>query len=290
MYLLIVTGFSGAGKSCALKSLEDMGFFCVDNMPTELVSSFISLCKGNMIENVALAIDSRASVISKKDVTDVLSSIDADHDILFLDCKDDILIRRYSETRRRHPMSVSVEEGIRLERALLQPLKECATYVIDTSELKPKELRLCIERMHMGKSTKITFTLVVTSFGFKRGVPSDADMVFDMRFLKNPFYEPELRPLSGMNQPVVDYIISDPSALSFINSVEQLLRLTIPKFKQNDKHRLMVAFGCTGGRHRSVFAACTISERLKDMADVTLVHRDLSTEAKDIEARFKSDG
>ena len=292
MYILVVTGLSGAGKSNVLRLLEDMDFYCVDNMPTKMIPSFIELCRTNNppVERAAIVIDSRESVF-KHDTVNILDTLDKEnvrYEILFLDCKEDVLIRRYSETRRRHPMSASIDDGMRIEREMLQPLKERANYVIDTSELKPIDLKKRIIALHVDQGEK-KFRLIVSSFGFKRGVPADADMIFDMRFTKNPFYEESLREQSGLDKPVADYIKRSDAIEPFLDSVEKMLRNLIQCFIDNDKHRLMVAFGCTGGRHRSVFAANSIYERMKDDFDAIAVHRDLETEAQDIGGRFKKE-
>jgi UPF0042 nucleotide-binding protein len=215
MYLLIVTGLSGAGKSQALRHLEDMGFFCVDNLPCPLLGNFLRLCAAanKAIDKAAVVIDSRESVFST--VAEVaLAEIENIRgvcwEIMYLDCRDDVLYRRYSQTRRRHPMSLEIGEGIAAERELLAEFRNRANYVIDTSDLKPLELDRKIEEIINGGALG-EFLLTFVSFGYKRGIPIEADMVFDMRFIKNPYYEPELRALSGLDEPVRKYVTADPN-------------------------------------------------------------------------------
>ncbi|MDO4567476.1 MAG: RNase adapter RapZ [Clostridia bacterium] len=294
MYMLIVTGLSGAGKSNVLRALEDMGFYCVDNLPAKMTSQFIELCRKNVppVSKAAIVIDSRESIFNgmgKTAILDTLNSENVRYEVLFLECSDEVLTRRYSETRRRHPMSPSIDEGMHIEREMLQPLKERAHYIIDTSDLKPIELKKRILALQIGEAMQ-RFRLVISSFGFKRGIPTDADMVFDVRFTRNPFYEKELRGLSGLDKQVQDYILRSDCVLPFLDSVEGTLRALIPHYIDNDKHRLMVAFGCTGGRHRSVFAAQSMYERLNKDWDAIIVHRDLVDEAHDIIGRFGKEG
>ena len=290
--LLIVTGLSGAGKSLALKRLEDIGFYCVDNLPASLLPAFLERCESAspVITRAALAIDSRESAFGAdwEDMIGRLVASGAAYRILFLDSRDDVLQRRYAETRRRHPHAVDgdIAAGIAHERAVLQPLKERAHAVIDTSDLKPVEFYARLEEA-LALKPQESMLLLFTSFGYKRGLPVDADFVLDMRFLPNPFYEPQLRPLSGLDEPVRDYVLKSEETARFLNGVEHMLRDTLPGFAAQGKQRLMVAFGCTGGRHRSVAAAVEMARRFADMAHVTCFHRDIGTEAADIRTRFK---
>lgn len=289
MYLLIVTGLSGAGKSQALRTLEDMGFFCVDNMPGEMVGNFVQLCTRTdpPIDKAALVIDSRESVFrhdAEKTLV-ALDGLDVKYEVLFLDCRDDVLEMRYNETRRRHPMGRDIQEGIRIERELLMALRERANYIVDTSKLKPMELARVLQGTLIEGGTQ-PFILILSSFGYKRGVPFEADIVLDMRFSPNPFYEPELRNLSGLDKPVRDFVLSDLNVQALLNNVTAMLHKLIPQFREQGKHRLMVAFGCTGGRHRSVCAANEIYSRMKGVYHTRLLHRDLTFEAMDIEQRF----
>lgn len=288
MELYIVTGLSGAGKSHALRRLEDMGCFCVDNMPADMLKSFVELCSKAVtpITHAAVVVDSRGSVF-KADTELILSQLDnlGTHcTILFLDCRDDILERRYCETRRRHPLDDDIRAGIEKERAILGILRDRADYIIDTTDLKPIELMAKLEQI-MSQEISEAFSLVFESFGYKRGVPFEADVVIDTRFSKNPFYEPELRNLSGVDKPVKDFVLNDPNMTTLLDDLEEQLTRLIPCFIQQNKHKLLVAFGCTGGRHRSVCLAEEMRRRMADKYDVRVMHRDTAVEADDIIGR-----
>ena len=289
MKLLIVTGLSGAGKTQALRCLEDSGYFCVDNLPCEMLEGFLELCRkaAPPVERAAVVIDSREQVFrsNAEQVLSVLDKLPIQYHILFLECRDEVLERRYNETRRRHPLSKDVREGIRAERDMLSAFRDRADTIIDTTSLKPLELAAKLGMLFSDDETN-TFRLIFESFGYKRGVPFEADMVFDMRFLPNPFYEPALRTLSGADEAVLEYMLQDPAFLSFLEQTETLLRLLIPGFRRQGKRRLLVAFGCTGGRHRSVCAAGQMAERMRPDFDVKLVHRDTTLEANDIRSRL----
>lgn len=289
MKLLIVTGLSGAGKTQALRCLEDSGYFCVDNLPCEMLEGFLELCRkaAPPVERAAVVIDSREQVFrsNAEQVLSVLDKLPIQYHILFLECRDEVLERRYNETRRRHPLSKDVREGIRTERDILSGFRDRADTIIDTTSLKPLELAAKLGMLFSDDETN-TFRLIFESFGYKRGVPFEADMVFDMRFLPNPFYEPALRTLSGADEAVLEYMLQDPAFLSFLEQTETMLRLLIPGFRRQGKRRLLVAFGCTGGRHRSVCAAGQMAERMRPDFDVKLVHRDTTLEANDIRSRL----
>lgn len=289
MYILIVTGLSGAGKSNALSALEDMGFVCADNMPCQLVREYLALCEKseNKIDRVALAIDSRESLFGYNPLStyDELKNIEYHHEILFLECEDTVLQHRYSETRRRHPMHDDVSIGISMERDILAPLKEKANYILDTTNMKPVELHRTIESI-MLKGDYAPLRLIISSFGFKRGIPNNADFIFDMRYTPNPFYYAALRPLSGRHPDVREFVFSDPTVRQQLDMIESMLLLVVPAFTKQGKRRLMVAFGCTGGRHRSVAMAEALYDRLNSKYSVILEHRDLITEEDDIRERF----
>lgn len=289
MKLLIVTGLSGAGKTQALRYFEDAGYFCVDNLPCEMLEGFIELCHkaAPPVERAAVVIDSREQVF-RSDAEQVLRTLDKlpmQCSILFLECRDEVLERRYNETRRRHPLSRDVRDGIRAERDMLGAFRDRADTIIDTTNLKPLELASKLGALFADGSAA-AFRLTFESFGYKRGVPFEADMVFDMRFLPNPFYEPALRPLSGADAPVLDYISQDPAFARFLDQTEEMLKLLIPSFCKQGKRSLLVAFGCTGGRHRSVCAAEQMARRMAAEYDVKLAHRDTTVEAGDINARL----
>lgn len=289
MKLLIVTGLSGAGKTQALRCLEDSGYFCVDNLPCEMLEGFLELCRkaAPPVERAAVVIDSREQVFrsNAEHVLNVLDRLPIQYHILFLECRDEVLERRYNETRRRHPLSKDVWEGIRAERDMLSAFRDRADTIIDTTSLKPLELAAKLGMLFSDDETN-TFRLIFESFGYKRGVPFEADMVLDMRFLPNPFYEPALRTLSGADEAVLEYMLQDPAFLSFLEQTETMLRLLIPGFRRQGKRRLLVAFGCTGGRHRSVCAAEQMAKRMRPDFDVKLVHRDTTLEANDIRSRL----
>ena len=238
----------------ALRYFEDAGYFCVDNLPCEMLGGFIELCHkaAPPVERAAVVIDSREQVF-RSDAEKVLRTLDrlpVQYRILFLECRDEVLERRYNETRRRHPLSRDVRDGIRAERDMLGVFRDRADTIIDTTNLKPLELAARLGTLFSDGSMD-AFRLTFESFGYKRGVPFEADMVFDMRFLPNPFYEPALRPLSGADAAVRDYIFQDPAFTQFLDQTQSMLQMLIPGFCNQGKRRLLVAFGCTGGRHRS---------------------------------------
>lgn len=294
MYLLIVTGLSGAGKSLALRCLEEQGYFCVDNLPSSMLKEFVRLCQGAdpAIQKAAVTIDSRESLLSRSSnsISDAFDSLDAPFEILFLDARDDVLKKRYNEVRRRHPLGESgdADTGVKRERVFLQPLRNRANYILDTSDIKPKDFPGMIAKVLPEFESK-TFTLLFCSFGYKRGVPVDADFVLDMRFLPNPFYMEELRPLSGMDTPVQAYVFSQKLVPEFLSGVENMLIEMIPLFIEQDKHILRVCFGCTGGRHRSVAAAEEMARRFAGKGmNIRVYHRDLGCEAAEIKERFEN--
>lgn len=287
MRVMVITGMSGAGKSQALKRLEDMGYFCVDNLPCEMLGGFALLCKraNPPVEKVAVVIDSRESIFGNDVVAalDKLAALEVSYQIIFLECRDEVLERRYNETRRPHPLGGDIRKAIQAERELLSTLRDRADHIIDTSRLRPLELRQALEQALSQKDTG--FALEIVSFGYKRGVPFEADVVLDMRFSPNPFYEPELRTLSGRDAAVQAFVLADENVTALLDQVEHTLERLIPRFIEQDKRRLMVAFGCTGGRHRSVCCAEALYQRMKDRYQVSLAHRDIATEAASIRER-----
>lgn len=287
MRMLVVTGLSGAGKSQALRRFEDMGYFCVDNLPCEMLDGFAALCGRSdpPVEKVAVVIDSRESVFGHDIVAalDRLCAMGMRYEIVFLECRDEILERRYDETRRPHPLGLEVRAGIEVERDLLSGLRDRADYIIDTSYLQPIELRQALERVANVRNE--TFSLELMSFGFKRGVPFEADIVLDMRFSPNPYYEPALRSLSGLDKAVRDYVLSDVDVAALLDQMESTLLRLIPRYIEQDKRRLLVAFGCTGGRHRSVCAAEELYSRMQARYHTIVQHRDIAIEAASIRER-----
>ena len=289
MYILIVTGLSGAGKSKVLNALEDMGFLCADNMPCQLLKQYTELCIASetKIDRVAVVIDSRESRFGydPQNTYLELQNFPYPFEMMFLECSDSVLQRRYSETRRIHPLHDDVSVGIRMEREMLAPLKEMADYIVDTTDMRPAELSRTVEGM-MLRGENVGVRLIISSFGFKRGIPENADFIFDMRYTNNPFYVPELRYKSGKDREVRDYVFSDPAVTEQLDQIERMMRMLIPMFMQQGKRRIMVSFGCTGGRHRSVAMAEALHDRLCGDFSILLEHRDLVSEEDDIIDRF----
>ena len=280
MELIIVTGLSGAGKSHAANCLEDLGFYCVDNMPPKLMSDFLRLAedKGEF-QKIAFVTDVRGGHFfgDLNAALDELKSAGRDYKIIFLEASTPVLVRRYKETRRSHPMAPQgdIEAGIEKEREKLADVKRMASVVIDTSDLKVAQLNAVIKRF-LSAEDKDSFTLSIMSFGYKYGMPDEADWVLDVRFLANPFYVPALKELTGRNKKVRDYVLSDPKAGKFASRVTGLILDLIPSYIKEGKYHLTVAFGCTGGRHRSVVIAETVAERLEEIGRIaTVKHREL---------------
>ena len=293
MYLLVVTGLSGAGKSLALKSMEERGYYTVDNLPSNMLNQFVELCENATppITKAAVAVDSRESLLSRssESMASFIDSVPCDKEILFLDCRDDVLKKRYNEVRRRHPLGDAGDAGtgVAREREYLQHMRNRATYILDTSDVSPRDFPKLIAKV-LPEFESGAMTLLFCSFGYKRGVPIDADFVLDTRFIPNPFYVPELRDKSGMDKEVADYVFSQDSAREFMDVFEKQLRILMPLYQEQGKTILRVCFGCTGGRHRSVAAAEEMAKRFSGSdLHVRVYHRDLVTEAQDIQARFR---
>jgi len=279
--LVVVSGLGGAGKSAALRGLEDLGFYCVDNLPPVLIETFADLCShaGHFVERVAIVVDARAhgGLEEFPAVYDRLQAHSASVELLFLDAEDEVLLRRFSETRRPQTFSVDgdVLEGVRRERRLLAPIRELADRVVDTSHFTPHDLRDFIFRLY-GASTGELASVRVVSFGFRSGLPKNADMVFDVRFLPNPNYVAELKPLTGMDTAVSQYVESRPETREYLRHITGLLRFLVPRLGGEGRAYLTLAVGCTGGRHRSVAVAALIADVIREMGyDVSLSHRDL---------------
>lgn len=278
--LVIVTGMSGAGKTVAIQSFEDLGYFTIDNMPPALVPKFLELIEQtNEDRGVALVVDMRSRLFFKE-ITSVLDSIETnehiDYRILFLDATDGELVSRYKETRRSHPLASDgrVLDGIRLERELLSPLKSMSQNVVNTTELTPRQLRKVISDQFAGDSNQAAFRIEVMSFGFKYGLPLDADLVFDVRFLPNPYYQVSLREKTGLDQEVYDYIMAHPESEEFYKHLLNLIVPILPAYQKEGKSVLTVAIGCTGGQHRSVAFAHRLAESLAKDWSVNESHRD----------------
>ncbi len=285
MKLTIVTGLSGAGRSSALKRLEDLGYYCVDNLMPELIPAFAKLCMENahMSERVAVAVDARAGDFFDAiyATIDELKTMDLTLDILFLDASDAVLVKRFKEVRRSHPVSGSGEilAGVHMERRKLQLLKDMANHVIDTSSYNVMKLRKMIDMMYSDTEDNRKLLISIISFGYKRGIPLDADMVFDMRFIENPFYVEGMRKHSGLDDDVRDFVLAFDQTQFFLTELVKMVETLAPCFVNEDKNQLVIGIGCTGGMHRSVAVAEELHRRLleKDMR-VTLEHRDLTLE------------
>ena len=280
--VILITGISGSGKSVALHALEDAGYFCVDNLPPELLRDFIRLEHDRFTRSVAVAVDVRTatSLPGLVPLIDQLRSEGLRVHPIFLDANTDALLRRFSETRRPHPLTAPSEtdnaralvEAIELERALLSDLREVST-VIDTSQLRPALLRNWVRSLVGARAASLT--LVFESFAFKHGVPLDADYVFDVRVLPNPHYVRELRPLTGRDEPVADYLRAQPEVGEMLAQIEAFLSRWLPAFELDQRSYLTVAIGCTGGQHRSVYFAQTLAERFRARAATLIRHREL---------------
>ncbi|MCR4868596.1 MAG: RNase adapter RapZ [Lachnospiraceae bacterium] len=288
MKLLILTGMSGSGKHSAFKILEDMGYHCVDNLPVALLKSFVELAAGNKeMKHVAVGIDIRnGSALSHlEEILDELENDGKTYDILFLDAEDSVLIRRYKETRRMPPLSGEgrIEDGLRAERKALQFLKEKADYIVDTSHLLTRDLTAELKRILVENSTYQSLNITVLSFGFKYGIPTDADLVFDVRFLPNPYYIPELKPLTGNDQAIVDYVMAADEAHQFLAKLSDLIGFLIPQYIREGKNQLVICFGCTGGKHRSVTMARQLYAKLAEDSQtygLAIHHRDIDKDNK----------
>lgn len=283
MKFVIVTGMSGGGKRTALKMLEDIGFYCVDNLPVALIGKFVELIvtPNSEVTKVALGIDVRAGQ-SFDELADILNGIKEAgyaYDMLYMEASDAVLLKRYKESRRMHPLSPEgrVEEGIHKERAILKPIREISDYVIDTSKLLTRELKEELDRIFIGNEAYNSLIISILSFGFKYGIPADADLVFDVRFLPNPFYIDELKHQTGQDQAVQDYVKSFPETEEFMEKLTDMIRFLIPNYVKEGKYQLVIAIGCTGGKHRSVTLANELYKRLKDQGEygLTIGHRDI---------------
>lgn len=287
MQLIIVTGMSGAGKSTAIKALEDEGFYCIDNLPPALIPTFTELCIGQQekFNKVALGIDIRGGTL----FTDLFLSLDTikkngyKYDILYLDSSDNILIKRYKETRRMHPLVKGgrMEEGIAQERVLLQELKQKADNIIDTTNLLPKDIKNLILKIYVKEEEFNSLMITVVTFGFKYGIPMDSDLVFDVRFLPNPYYIAEMRSLTGNDQAIQDYVMENDISIEFLNKLYDMIEFLIPNYVKEGKNQLVISIGCTGGKHRSVTIGNKIFDQVKALGhSVFIQHRDIEKDKK----------
>ncbi len=280
--LVIITGVSGAGKSSALRALEDMGFFCVDNLPPSLIPKFAELCAQarEKITRIAMVVDVRGGEFfgTLSQSLEDLDEMGIKPVIVFLDADDETLVRRFKETRRRHPLSPreGVLDGIRMERQMLKEIRGRAHLVIDTSNLSPQNFRKYLaDKLSYGAGLE-TLVITVMTFGYKHGLPMDADLVFDVRFLPNPYYVDALKPLSGLDDPVIQYVMGFPVTNRFLNRLKSFLDFLVPQYVAEGKSHLTIAIGCTGGRHRSVVIAEHLKEHFKTQGRTVVVeHRDM---------------
>lgn len=283
MRFVIVTGMSGAGKSTALKMLEDMGYFCVDNLPIPLLPGFVQMLQNTDTEmkKVALGLDVRSGQ-DLSGLKENLEAMDRDrigYEILFLDANDAVLVKRYKETRRQHPLSGSgrVDTGIAKEREKILFLKMKATYILDTSKMLTRELRIELEKIFVDGQSFCNLYITVMSFGFKYGIPQDADLVFDVRFLPNPYYIDELKRQTGNDKSVQDYVMGFDVSHVFLNKLTDMVQFLLPNYVQEGKNQLIIGIGCTGGKHRSVTLANKLFESLSLQNDygIRIEHRDI---------------
>lgn len=287
MKFVILTGMSGAGKSTALKMMEDIGFYCVDNLPIPLLEKFVELSElqNAELQKVALGIDARSGQ-ALEELREVLGRIEAkgeDFEILFLDSEDSVLVKRYKETRRSHPLAPNerVDKGIALERERLAFLKQRADYILDTSQLLTRELKAEIEKIFLKNQDYKNLFITVLSFGFKYGIPVDSDLVFDVRFLPNPYYVEGLRAKTGNDTEIQEYVLQFKEAHTFLDKLNDMIEFLIPNYIAEGKNQLVISIGCTGGKHRSVTLANELYKRLSGKTEygLKIEHRDIGKDA-----------
>ena len=284
MELLIVSGLSGAGKSVAMNALEDIGYFCIDNIPAALLPSITAFSKAgdNQLERVALCMDVRGCR-TREEIEQALQQLDEQkkpYKILFLDAPDEVLMRRYSETRRRHPLAQngrSLDEAVHRESAILEPVRKRAEYIVDTTALSTAKLRGEILRLFGSGGPQQAMSVSVISFGFKYGIPIEADLVFDVRFLPNPYYIAELRHLTGLDKPVFDFVFGNQQTTDFMAHLENLMGFLLPQYVEEGKAALVIAVGCTGGQHRSVAVTRALADFIRQKGyNASDNHRDMT--------------
>ncbi|GBL39018.1 nucleotide-binding protein Gmet_1286 [Nitrospirota bacterium] len=281
--LVVISGLSGSGKSHALKCFEDAGYFCIDNLPPALLPTFVELChqQGGEIKNVALGIDVRERVFFS-DLVGILEQVKAmghSVELMFFEACEEVLVRRFSESRRPHPLlpHLPMLEGVRFEKEHLAELRRHADRIIDTSDLTVHELRELLAKRFGQEGTPRRLTISLVTFGFKFGVPYDIDLLFDVRFLQNPFFVPDLKPLTGEDPKVRSYVLTDPDAVAFIGQLEGLFKFLVPLFERERRSYVNVGIGCTGGRHRSVAIAGRLQESFAAIGyQATIAHRDIN--------------
>lgn len=283
MKLIILTGMSGAGKTVAIKQMEDMGYYCVDNLPVSLLPQFAELLSrsGEHYQRVAIGIDIRSGDELPK-LKDILEDWDRNgqaYEIVFLEASDNVILKRFKETRRSHPLNPGgrIEDGIRLERQRLSWLKQKSKYILDTSKLLTRELKEQLERIYSGEEDFRNLYVTILSFGFKYGIPEDADLVFDVRFLPNPYYVEELRPMTGLTKEVREYVMQGLDGTLFLKKLFDLVDFLLPRYINEGKNQLVIAVGCTGGKHRSVTVAEALYGHIRENRGlgIRIEHRDI---------------
>lgn len=289
MRFVIVTGMSGAGKSTAMKMMEDMGFFCIDNLPIPLLDKLVDFTTNfnTQKKNIAIGIDARSGerLDTVEGMLEILKQKDVKYEILFLDAEDNVLVKRYKETRRNHPLAPGerVDKGIGLERQKMEYLKKKADYIIDTSRLLTRELKVELEKIFVKDKSFNSLYVTILSFGFKYGIPEDSDIVMDVRFLPNPYYVEGLRPKTGNDVEIQQYVMQFPEAKEFLDRFEELVNFLIPNYIAEGKNQLVISIGCTGGKHRSVTLANELYKRLGTEGNrkygLKIEHRDIEKDA-----------
>lgn len=287
MRFVIVTGMSGAGKTTAMKTLEDAGYFCVDNLPIQLIKRFAEIAYDEQIQvdNVAISVDIRSG-IALSQLNACLNDMKENgyqYEILFMECSDEKLVKRFKETRRNHPLSAKngrIIDGIKKERELIGFIKDEADYIIDTTNLLVREFKSELDKIFVQNMEYGNFIITIMSFGFKYGIPRDSDIVQDVRFLPNPYYDEELRPLTGNDKVIQDYVMNCKEGPEFLDKFIDLVQFLIPNYIKEGKNQLVISIGCTGGKHRSVTIANEVYSRLqKSTYTVRIYHRDIGKDA-----------
>lgn len=288
MRFVIVTGMSGGGKSTVLKMMEDAGYYCVDNLPVSLIDKFVELLAmpNNEIEKAVLGLDVRAGQSFEEAAQLLVNLREKGYpvEILFMDANDTTLIKRYKESRRIHPLAPKgrIEDGIAKERELLENMRHLADYIIDTTGLLTRDLKMELDRIFVQDEEYNSLMINIMSFGFKHGIPADVDLVFDVRFLPNPYYVDDLKKKTGNDKEVQDYVMACKESHVFLDKLEDMLQFLIPNYIKEGKYRLVIAIGCTGGKHRSVTLANELYKRMKQRRDygITIYHRDVDNRSK----------
>lgn len=288
MEFLIISGFSGAGKSLALKYLEDMGVYCVDNIPPALIPKFVAICRqsSDKFEKVAMVTDVRGGNMFDEIIPalDELKEEGIHFKILFLESSDEAIVKRYKESRRSHPLSLSENpvKGIAREREILQVIKERADFILDTSRMSPKELKQDLLNILSTENESIGILINIVSFGFKYGIPIDCDLVFDVRFIPNPYYISRMKKLTGLNEPVKQYVMGHEETKGFLTRIDDMIDYLMPLYIREGKSQLVIGIGCTGGKHRSVVIAEHLCEKLiSENPRVFIEHRDIDKKSKE---------